>query len=113
MNLRALILTAKDLPLEKVEVPEWSCTVFLKSLSGAERLSLEKDLSSDSKNDGPALCRVVCATLCDEQGNLVFDKPEDVDVLNKKSVKVLHRLFEAALKLNAFGKSDVDALQKN
>lgn len=113
MNLRDMILQANDLPVEKVEVPEWGIDVYIKTMSGAERLQLEKDLSKDAKSDGPAMCRVVCATLSNKDGELLFNYPDDIELLNKKSVKVLHRLFDIALSVNALGKSDVDALQKN
>jgi|GEM_PF-2840664 len=113
MNLKQRIMDAQDLPVYPVEVPEWDCTVYIKSLSGAERLQLEKDLSKDTKTDGPALARVVCATLCDTSGTLLFDYPKDIGELQKKSVKALHRLFDIALKHNAMGKDDVDELAKN
>ncbi|WP_339684231.1 hypothetical protein [Gimesia maris] len=113
MSLKDKILKAQDTPLEEVDVPEWDTTVFIKTLTGGERLQLEKDLSKDAKTDGPALCRVVCATMCDESGKLVFNYPDDIDTLNTKSVKVLHRLFDIALKVNAMGKDDVDELAKN
>lgn len=113
MSLRDSILQAKDLPVFPVEVPEWGITVFLKTLTGAERLQLEKDLSKDQKTDGPAMCRIVCATLCDEAGKLLFNYPQDIEVLNTKSVKALHRLFDEAMKINALSKQDVDELAKN
>lgn len=113
MNLREMILAANDLPVTPVEVSEWGATVYVKSLSGAERLTLEKDISHDAKTDGPALARVVCATLCDEAGHLLFRYPDDIAVINGKSVKALTKVFNAAIKANAMSKDDVDGLQKN
>ena len=107
------ILQVKDTPYINVEIPEWGGNAFVKTLTGAERLRLEADISQDAKTNGPALTRVVCATLCDEQGRLLFDYPKDIDALNTKSVKVLHRLFDVALKVNALSSKDVDELEKN
>lgn len=107
------ILQIKDTPLHRVDIPEWGGSAFLKSLTGAERLRLEADISKDAKTNGPALTRVVCATLCDEEGRLLFEYPKDIEVLNTKSVKVLHRLFDQALKINALSNTDVEDLEKN
>ncbi|MEX1040188.1 MAG: hypothetical protein WDZ51_06145 [Pirellulaceae bacterium] len=113
MSLRDNILQSKDMPLEPVEVEKWNSTVYIKTLSGGERLQLEKDLGQDEKCDGPAMCRVVCATLSDEDGNLIFKYPDEIELLNTKSVKELHRLFNIALKVNAMGKDDIEELVKN
>jgi len=113
MSLRDIILSANDLTVTPVEVSEWGATVYVKSLSGAERLILEKDINHDAKTDGPALVRVCVATLCDEAGNLLFKYPDDIGVLEKKGVKALTKVFNAAIKANAMSKDDVDGLQKN
>ena len=51
--------------------------------------------------------RLVIATCCDADGNLIF-KPEDINMLGEKPVAVLERIVDAALKINNLKKSDLD-----
>lgn len=113
MSLRDTIDKANDLPLIPVEVKEWGCTVYIKTLRGSERLAIERDFAKDAKVDGPAMCRLVVATLADEQGNLVYTYPDDIPLLNAKSVKVLNKLFDIACAANGMTKADVEELVKN
>ena len=113
MLTRDSILQASDIPKTKVTIKEWGGDAYIKTLTGGERLKLESDISEDAKKNGPAMCRVVCATLCDAEGKLLFAYPDDIEVLNTKSVAVLHRLFNKALKVNALSPTDVDELEKN
>lgn len=114
MSIREAIDHAQDCKTEAVEVPEWSTTVYVKMLTGEERERVERDISKAAKTEqGPVIARLVCATLCEADGKLVYEYPREVGQLNKKSMKVLQRLFDVALKLNALGKDDVEALEKN
>jgi len=107
------IIQVNDSKVEAVQCEEWGGTVHIKSLSGRERRTLEIDISKDAKSDGPAIARVVCMCLCDDKGTALFAYPQDIDVLETKSITVLQRIFSAALKLNAFTKKDVDELAGN
>src|SRR4051812_33755498 len=114
MSLREEIDQAEDLPLCPITVPEWgNKTVYIKSLTGGERLEVEKDWSKDAKVDGPAMCRLVVRTLADADGNLLYEYPKDIPVLNKKSAKAINRLFDFSLRVNAIEKKDVEELVKN
>lgn len=110
MSVREQIMAANDLPLDKVNVPEWNCDVYIKSLSGRERLQLEADIKRDEDN---ALFRVVCLCMCDQKGERLFSYPDEVDLLKGKSVKVVQRLFKQALKMNAMRSEDVEDIVKN
>lgn len=107
------ILQSNDLPTKKVKIPEWGGDAYIKTLTGAERLQLEKDINSDVKTNGPAMGRIVCLTLCDAEGKLLFSYPDDIAVVNTKSATVLQRLMDAALKANGLTQKDVDDLEKN
>lgn len=109
MSLRDQILAAVDLKVEPLEVPEWGCTVYLKEMTGAARDRFESTFQKDRSN---FRARLAALTLCDEQGNLLFTEA-DVKALGEKSVGALQRVWDAALKVNAFTDQDVDDLEKN
>jgi len=113
----------------EVDVTEWGnidpltgererTTVFVRELSARERAKFEIE-GHESKNrrvkfdNGTHVdaaltmrARLAVATYCDESGNLIF-RPEDVTLLQDKPVKVLERIFEAALKLNRISAEDL------
>ena len=98
----------------EVSVPEWDgITVYVKSLSAGERYALEKDISKDVKNDGPALARIVCMCLCDKDGNAVFEYPQGIDEVHTLQAAGAQRVFNAALKYNGMRKEDIEELEKN
>ncbi len=112
---RDAILGAQDLPTIEVSIPEWGGSVFIRTMTGAERDLFEIDWK---QNVGPGgtpqsvRARVAVATVCDEEGNLLFSKA-DMDVLSKKSSVPLDRVFEAAMKHNKLTDKDVEELRKN
>jgi hypothetical protein len=113
-DLKQIIMDAKDFSVLPVEIPEWNCTVYIKGLNAGERLRLEKDFAKDAKSDGPAMARTVAYTLCDADGNLLFEySQKGIDEVQTKNVKVIQRLFHEALKFNAMTQEDVETLRKN
>lgn len=104
---RKSILSANDVRLEKVNVPEWGGDVFLRVISGTDRDRFE-DSYAEQKMKAFRI-RFLLLTLCDESGERLF-KDDEADLLGKKSSVVINRLFEAGWKLNAFTQEAVDAL---
>lgn len=104
---RKSILSANDVRLEKVAVPEWGGDVYLRVISGTDRDRFEESYA-DQKMKSFRI-RFLLLTLCDESGERLF-KDEEADLLGKKSSVVINRLFEAGWKLNAFTQEAVDAL---
>jgi hypothetical protein len=107
---RDQILGADDLPRVEVEVPEWGGSAFVRTMTGTERDRFESEHIKNPHRDIRA--RLVAATLCDEQGNLLFG-PADVEALGRKGAAALDRVFAVALRLNGIGKADVEELEKN
>lgn len=107
---KAKILSAKDVKLEQVPVPEWGGDVFVKSLSGTERDAFEDAYSSDKMKNFRV--RFLVLALCDDAGERLFSDAE-IDALGKKSAAVIARLFEKAWAFNAFRTEDVDTLGKD
>lgn len=104
------ILQAKDAKTEKVEVPEWGGFVYVRMMTARQRDQFEAEQISDPYKDVRA--RLAVHTVCDEQGEMLFQK-QDVDALGQKSAAALDRIFSAAVKLNRITKEDVDELEKN
>lgn len=108
------VLGADDLVAEDVEVPEWGGTVRVRMLTGTERDAFEEAVHGDGKKNNLANFRARLAALCmvDEQGNRLFGDNE-VKQLGKKSSAALSRVFNVAIRLNKFSKTDVDELAGN
>lgn len=115
-SLRDRILAADDRPKETVFVPQWGLSVFVRTLSGAERDDWEasivqqkgKATTYDLRN---IRARLVCKCIVDEGGRRVFSDHE-AEVLGEKSAAALDLLFTVAQRLNALTNADVDELGK-
>lgn len=116
LSLRDRILSADDRKKEAVFVPQWGLTVFVRTLSGAERDDWEasivqqkgKATTYDLRN---IRARLVCKCIVDESGKRVFSDHE-AEVLGEKSAAALDLLFTVAQRLNALTNADVEDLGK-
>lgn len=88
-----------------VEVPEWQCTVFVKTWTVAERAGFLDQFNGGDR--GKLLGVLVASCLCDEHGNRLFNA-DDVQALEDKSAAVLDRLGLLALKHNGIDRTAVD-----
>ncbi|MCH7706711.1 MAG: hypothetical protein IIB33_06655 [Chloroflexi bacterium] len=116
-KIRETILASNDLPKQSVECPEWGQTLHVRTLTGSERDDFENTVQSASKGKGGIDLRglkikLVLLTLCDEDGELLFDAT-DALVLNSKSSKVIDRIFQVSQQLNGLTAEDVDEMVKN
>jgi len=114
MLTREQILAADDLPRERIEVPEWSGAVWVRTMTGAERDAFEAGVigTGGRQNLANVRARLVALTLCDESGKRLFGE-EDIEALGRKSGAALDRLFAAAQRLNRIGDRDVRDLAGN
>lgn len=111
MSLKDQILQARDTRLVPVDMEkEWGCTVYVKALTVKERLRFELDVQ---KAEHTALHGMVCIAMCDEQGNQVFQYPDDLHLVETKAVASVKKVFDAASKLNDLNAKDVEELEKN
>ncbi len=112
-NLAKQILEKDDLPLEPVEVPEWGITLYVKTMTGAERDRWElQQAESRRRNRINLRASLVAITACDSNGDLVFS-PDDVEALGRKSAAALDRIAEVAMRLNHLLPDDLEKLEKN
>ncbi len=111
------ILEADDLQNQEVDVPEWGGSVYVRSMTGADRDAFEASMvtvnpdgsrTPDMRN---LRAKLVALTLVDEAGNRLFEVA-DIPRLALKSAAALERVFEAAQRLNGLGvKAEEDAVK--
>ena len=114
---REQILEAKDIQIEKINIPEWGGDIYVKGLSGTANDEFQESIIEIKdgkrkvlfKNMRAKLCAL---TICDEHGNLLFTE-NDVEALGKKCSYALSIAFEAAQRLSGLTKNDIDNLRKN
>lgn len=111
LNRETILAVKYDLPRKEVEVPEWGGSVFVRTLTSAERDAYE---AWCLKKNGGKLARSVFIvwTCCDETGKPIFTTA-DLPSLNQVPSYVLERVFDAAMKINKITAEDVEALEKN
>ena len=114
---REQILSASDLKIEEVQVPEWGGSVFVQSLNGkardkfeSTRFKLKGDTVEMIHDNTRAVLVSLCA--CDEAGTLLFSEG-DVAALGAKNAAALDRVFEVAQRLSGLRGKDVEEKLKN
>ncbi len=120
MNLKEVILSAKDCKIEKVEVEEWGVTVGIKVFGGFERDKFEDMIQKRSKNGGKDIDVIgLRAEACSmglvdpATGKKLFTSKEDIDALNTKNADVLTRLFDKISSVNGIGDDEIEVIEKN
>jgi len=104
------ILAADDLPLLRVNVPEWGGHVYVATLRGADREIIERQLASNPRLDKRAAwCSML---IVDSLGVPVF-KHDQQHKLGQKSGVVLDRIIDAAVSHNKLSKEAEEELLGN
>lgn len=112
-GIREQILASDDLATQVVEVPEWGCTLTVKTLTGTERDDYEASLIKGRKADLTNMRAKLCARcIVDQNGKRIF-ADSDIDALGKKSALALDKVFEVAQQLNGIGTKELEELAKN
>jgi hypothetical protein len=98
------ILSIVDTKVESVTVPEWNNqTVFVRSITAAERETLAAQIEKESKKPSPNVAALICAcVISDAAGARLFTDTHAVE-LGKKNGAALERIVKASNKLNGFG----------
>jgi len=114
---RQAILNAEDLPMERMDVPEWGGFVYVRTLTGAERDAFEDASIKGRGRNRRFSLRNVCARLvvmavCDERGRRVF-RDGDAERLGEKSAAALNRVYRVAARLSAISEEDIEDLAGN
>jgi hypothetical protein len=107
------ILGCDDLPSQEVNIPEWGGSVWVKTMSGADRERFETAHQVEAKavaKSNTLRARLAVYSVCDETGKAMFEE-KDIPALAKKSGAALDRIFEVSLKLNKIGSEDISELE--
>ncbi len=114
------ILSANDIQVEELPVPEWGGVICVKTLTGEERDMLESEMISigpngQAKNVKLDALRSTVAFLgiCDNDGNRLFTDKKDIDKLKKKSAAALDRVVARIQEMSAMSPADIEKLTTN
>lgn len=95
MNLRDQINAANDRPEESVEIPEWGVTLRVRGLSAADSAAL-----ADESGGERYAQRLLSLCVCGDDGEPVYPTVADAAELMRKSLPIVHRLLQAANRVN-------------
>ena len=111
---RDAILSASDLVIERVEVPEWNGFVHMRGLTGEQRDEFEQLAMDRRKGDRINIrglkIRLVAMSLCKENGDLLFAGNGDETKLAKKAAAAIERLFKEAQRMSGLSESDIQEI---
>ena len=119
-QLRDKILAQPDLKTLLVEGleewPELVGSIFVRSLTAAERSSFERSMNFDPhgnpRNIENLQTRLAVLAMVAADGSRIFDEA-DVEALAKKSASALQTIFNAAAELNGLSEQAVERAAKN
>ena len=100
-----------DKKIEKLEVPEWNRSVYIRTFTAGVRESMQVTAEELKKKN--TVARFVFHSLCDEFGTLLFTNPADIEMLANKNSAAMARIFNAVIKLNAVGEVAMENAVKN
>lgn len=116
------ILGARDLDLERVDMPEWGGYVYVRGLTGRERDDFEYSMIDRTparkgrRQQSTVEVRMqnlraglVARCVVDSEGRRLF-KDEQVAQLGEKSAAALDRLYDVASRLSGLRAEDVEEL---
>ena len=111
---RNSILNADDSRRELVHVPEWGGSLYVKSLTGAERDRFESSIQATKTGDTKLnlsnfRSKLVVLAACDSNGGRLFGDT-DITALGQRNAQALQRVFEVAQRLCGMTKEDVEEL---
>lgn len=107
------IISAEDIQLIPIEVPEWQGTVYLKSISGKERDYFENIIFDTNSSTTVRLknfrARFLVKSICYKDGTLIFTD-EEAETLGAKNGAVIDRLYEKAQEISGMRKKDINQM---
>ena len=107
------ILSADDLGLLKVSVPEWGGDVYIRVMTVGERDAYEREWVGKRETGIENFrSKFLARCLCDETGKRLFTD-EEIVLLATKNARICSTLWSKAMKHNAITNEDVEELAKN
>lgn len=114
MSLRDQIFAADDIRKEVVEIPEWGCSIEVRSLNGADRariLETGVDAAGNVSLQSVYPEMVIASAHDPETGEQIFDH-SDKDGLMAKNALAIDRIAVVAVKLSGLESDSVDEAGK-
>lgn len=118
MALRDLIKSADDLKRLPVDMTEeWGCTVYVRALSGLDRIKAANIFEDARKNETAetelqAMGQFLILTVCEADGSPVFTS-NDLELLLAKAATALKKVFNVAIDLNKMRDGEIEEAKKN
>lgn len=108
-------LLKKNLPVERVELPELGGEIYVRTLTANERDEYEAQHVA-KKEEGNQFenfrGRFAALVVCDEQGNRIFTD-EEASLLGEQSAKILDRIFDVGQRLNGMAPEEKEKIKNN
>lgn len=111
-SIRDQILNADDLPTRALEVPEWGCTIHLRSLTGAERDGFEGWLADQKRSPRDLRARFAALVIGDEKGERVFTDA-DIPRIANKSARALERIRAEGMTWIGYTEEEIKEIEGN
>jgi hypothetical protein len=108
-SLRERILEPAQEALEKLDVPEWGESVWLRKLSG---MGQDRWQTSLMKGDGLSSAALVQDTACDESGKRLF-VPNDMPQIAQLPFRGIKRIVDRVLESNAITGDAIEEAKGN
>jgi hypothetical protein len=110
-ELRAALLQSRELPIEKVYVPELDLTYGVRVMTGIERDAFESEVyAMRDKRTENLRARLVVRCVCDMEGKLLFE-PSEATPIGMNSWIALDRLASVAQRLNMMSDAAMEDLK--
>ncbi len=108
------ILALEDLTIEEVDVPQWGCSVRVRTMRAIERERFDMWLAENrmEATDRRAYPTLVALTAIDEQGEPLFAR-ESIEALALKNGAAVQRVFAASMRLSGLSGEAQEDLEKN
>ena len=108
--MRDVLLSVRP-KLRALDVPEWG-RVWVRQWSGQERAEFRKAYQAEDKESSRLDAVMLVMSVCDEQGNRVFDM-SDVDRILCLPASILDSVNSEILTVNGLGPDNVEHAKKN
>jgi hypothetical protein len=109
------ILGITDSGVERLFIPEWGGSVYIKVMTAKERSEIEDlflKINETKKETGKFRREMIRRTWSDKDGNLVITDEALATHMMGKSALAIEKIFERACEVNGFRQRDVEALKK-
>lgn len=112
-SLAERILSANDIELRPVKVPEWGDeVVHIRKLSHAQGLEVIRSITADDADVNEVMLTMLIFALCDSAGTPLFTE-EHRSRLGDKSNHVIKRLFNEAQEFNGISTDAEEEIEGN